>query len=135
MQKKQARNYGSNKINPFEKYLKPEDHLHIQVCKYIKFQYPWVVIHHSPNEGKRSHFERYKMKMLEVSSGFPDLILFCRRKKKVIVLELKAGRNKPTDNQLFYLELFNDIDIPASWTNDFDEARQFIDSHFTTLYR
>lgn len=115
--------------NPFEKYLGPEDHLHIQVCNYIKIQYPWIVIHHSPNEGKRSHFERYKFKRLHASSGFPDLILFCRKTKQVLVLELKAGNNKPTDNQLFYLELFNDIGIPATWVNNFDDAKTFIDYH------
>lgn len=115
--------------NPFDKYLGPEDHLHIQVCNYIKFQYPWVVIHHSPNEGKRSAFEKYKLKKLQASSGFPDLILFCRKTKQVIVLELKAGKNKPTDNQLFYLQLFNEIGIPATWTNDFEEAKSFIDQH------
>jgi hypothetical protein len=126
---KQARNYRSNKVNPFDKYLKPEDIFQIQVCSYIKLQYPWVVIHHSPNEGKRSHFERYLMKKLMVSSGFPDLILFCRRKKLVIVLELKTGYNKPTDNQQFYLELFNEIGIPATWTNTFEKAKYFLDKH------
>lgn len=129
MSQKQTRHHSSNPVNPFDKYLKPEDLIHIQVCSYIKYQYPWVVIHHSPNEGKRSAFERYLLKKLFVSSGFPDLILFCRKKKKVIVLELKFGNNKPTDNQHFYLELFNDIGIPAMWTNKYEAAKDFIDKH------
>lgn len=130
MPKKQVRNYRSNKVNPFDKYLKPEDHLHIQVCRYIKFQYPWVVIHHSPNEGKRTPFERYKMKLLMVMAGFPDLLLFCHKKKKVIALELKSGKNKPTDNQVSFMEVLRSVDIPVHWTNLFDDARLFIDSHF-----
>lgn len=127
MSQKQTRYHSSNKVNPFDKYLKPEDVLHIHVCTYIKYQYPWVVIHHSPNEGKRSNFERYLLKKLQVSSGFPDLIIFCRKKKLVIVLELKTGYNKPTENQQFYLELFNEIGIPATWTNKYEEAKYFLD--------
>lgn len=115
------------KVNPFDKYLKPEDHLHIQVCRYIKLQYPGATIYHGPNEGKRSHFERYLMKMLETSPGFPDLLIFY--KTKVIALELKAGKNKPTDYQLGFIDVFNQVGIPATWVNNFEDARAFIDGH------
>lgn len=128
MPQKQFRHNRSHQINPFDKYLKPEDHLHIQVCRYIRLQYPGATIHHSPNEGKRSPFERYLFKVLEVSAGFPDLLIIYR--KKVIAIELKAGKNKPTDNQTRFLSILNNADIPAAWFNDFEAARAFIDAHF-----
>lgn len=118
------------RANPFERYLKPEDHLHMQVCRYIRYQYPSIVIHHSPNEGKRSPFERYLMTQLAVAPGFPDLLLICRRTKRLAALELKAGKNKPTDNQRFFIDLFNEVGIPATWENNFEAAKIFIDTHF-----
>ena len=113
--------------NPFNKYLKPEDILHVQVCAYIKMQYPGAVIHHSPNEGKRSPFERYLISLLQVSSGFPDLLIFY--KNKVIALELKAGKNKPNPKQVEWLALL-DKHFPAVWTGSFEGAKGFIDEHF-----
>lgn len=114
------------KKNPFEKYLKGENILHVQVCRYVKLQYPEAVIHHSPNEGKRSAFERYLMSVMEVSSGFPDLLIFY--KDRVIALELKFGKNRPTTNQAQWLALLSKF-MPASWRNSFDGAKEFIDQH------
>lgn len=127
MPQKQVRYNRSNKVNPFEKYLKPEDHLHIQVCRYIKYQYPGATIYHGPNEGKRSPFERYLMKMLEVSPGFPDLLIFY--KGRLIALELKFGKNKPTEYQFGFIEIFRSVGIPADWVNSFDDAKDFIDAY------
>lgn len=118
------------KVNPFARRLRPEDRLHSSVCDYILFKYPGAVIHHSPNEGKRSAFERYLMKVLHVSSGFPDLLVFYNG--KVIALELKAGKNKTTPNQVRWLNLLNQY-FPAACCVGFDEATHFIDVNFLGL--
>ena len=44
--------------NPFEKFLVPEDHLQMQVARYMAMQYPKVFWCHTPNEGKRSPYEQ-----------------------------------------------------------------------------
>ena len=50
--------------NPFNKYLGKEDQMQNQVMNYLKYNYPKALFTHISNEGKRSPFERYKMKFL-----------------------------------------------------------------------
>jgi hypothetical protein len=114
--------------NPFDKYLGPEDHVQLQVCEYVRLQYRGAEIHHSPNEGKRSKFEQYKISRLGVSSGFPDL--FIVYKGKAIAPELKAGKNKATVNQERWIRVLNDAGIPSKVCTGFDEAKKFIDQEF-----
>lgn len=118
------------KVNPFSRRLRPEDKLHANVCQYILFKYPGAVIHHSPNEGKRSAFECYMLKVLHVSSGWPDLIVVYR--SKIIAIELKEGKNKMTQNQRRWLEILAEF-MPAACCVGFDEAARFVDSEFVPL--
>lgn len=115
------------KINPFSRRLRPEDRLHSSVCDYILFKYKGAVIHHSPNEGKRSAFECYLIKVLHVSSGFPDLLVFFN--ERIIAIELKAGKNTMTPNQRNWIALLNQY-FPARCCWGFDEATKFIDEQF-----
>lgn len=116
------------KAIPFHRRLRPEDILHTNVCKYILLKYPGAVIHHSPNEGKRSAFERYMLKVLHVSSGFPDLLIVY--KNKMIALELKEGKNKLTVKQANWIWLLSSF-MPATCCVGFDEAMRFIDQEFS----
>lgn len=43
-------------------------------------------------------------------AGFPDLLL--TRLERIAVIELKVGRNKPTDEQLAWLAAFNVAGVP-----------------------
>lgn len=58
----------------FYDYLTKEDHLQRAIINYYKLIGKGKAFHHSPNEGKRSAFERFKAKYLGLSSGFPDLL-------------------------------------------------------------
>jgi len=118
------------KVNPFSRRLRPEDKLHASVCDYILWTYPGAVIHHSPNEGKRTAFERYLMKVLRVSSGFPDLLIFYHG--QMIAIELKTGKNSMTVNQQRWIAMLNEY-FPASCCTGFDEATAFIDEYFKSL--
>ena len=115
----------ATRVNPYSQRLRPEDRLHANVCDYILFKYKGAVIHHSPNEGNRTKFQQYLMKVLHVSSGFPDLLVFWN--KKVIAIELKAGKNTMTSNQRKWIALLNQY-FPSSCCWGFDEATKFIDS-------
>jgi hypothetical protein len=114
----------------FARMLRPEDRLQSNVCDYILFKYRGAAIHHSPNEGKRTAFERYLIKVLHVSSGFPDLLIFY--KGKMIALELKAGKNTMTPNQRLWLTVLAGY-MPTACCWGFDEATKFIDEHLGGL--
>jgi hypothetical protein len=114
-------------MNPYDKYLTSEDHLQIQICHYIRWKYRGAVIHHSPNSGKRTLFEQYKIKALGVSAGFPDILVFYPPKTKIIAVELKAGKNKATEHQKKWIEFLNDIGIRAKVCTGYEETKSFID--------
>lgn len=124
------------KHNNFSAYLGHEDRLQIAVCEYVKLQYPKCVINHSPNEGKRSKFERFKIKALHVSAGFPDL--FIVGYGKLLLLELKIDENKALKqrkgklsiNQEMWLRTLTENGITCGVAYGFDEAKKIIDNQF-----
>lgn len=117
-------------MNPFDRFLKAEDHLHIQVCNYLAYSYPFAVVHHSPNEGKRSPFERYLIGLLRVMSGFPDLVIIADN-KRILFIELKTLKNKkPTDAQLWWNSSLNRFGFDAHICLGFDDTKKVIDEFF-----
>lgn len=118
-------------MNPFDKYLGAEDKVQIAVIKYLNLQYPHALVHHSPNEGKRSKFEQYKAKAMNVSSGFPDLLIVY--KGRSLALELKAGKNKATDNQKKWIDGLKRNGYCTAIATGFDEAKTAIDETFLSL--
>ena len=111
-------------MNPFDKYFGPEDHLQHQVITWLQWQYPNLKYHHSPNEGKRSEFEKYKYKYLGSDSGFPDLIF----PSLFMVIELKVKFNKTTEAQDKWLAYFKSIGWKAEVCYDFESAQSLIRS-------
>ena len=113
------------RFNPFAKYLGPEDHVQHAVIEYIRLQYPSVLSWHTPNEGKRTPFERFKAKWLGITKGVSDLFLVCGG--RMLALELKAGKNKPTDDQLWFIGEIQKHGFSACYATGFDEAKEKID--------
>lgn len=121
--------------------LKPETALQANFCKYLRVQYPSIKIHHSPNEGKRTGFQQFLIRLLGVSSGFPDLLLIY--KCKAIGIELKAEKrlktgliranSKTSDNQSEWIELLNGASIPAAVCIGLDQAMKFADQYYGPL--
>jgi len=117
--------------NPFEKYLGKEDKLQNKVMTYLKYQYPKALFTHVSNEGKRSPFERYKMKFLGSKAGMPDLMIFTPNKYySGLAIELKVGYNKPSENQKKWLADLNNANWKAIWLNNFDDIKTTIDNYF-----
>jgi hypothetical protein len=117
--------------NPYDKYLGKEDVLQRGVIAYMKAQYPQAFVVHIPNEGRRSMFERYKFKTLGGVSGMPDIMVFNpNNKRNGLAIELKAGTNKPTKNQLDCLKRLQELDWEAFWSADFEYIKQRIDQYF-----
>jgi hypothetical protein len=106
----------------FLKYMTDEDHLQHQVTEFMKWQHPRIRWHHSPNEGKRSLFEQFKYKYLGSDSGFPDLLF----PGLMLVIELKIKPNKPTKNQLDWLEYFKSCGWRSEVCYDFESVVKII---------
>jgi hypothetical protein len=117
--------------NPFAKYLGKEDKMQNQVMNYIKYNYPKAVYSHISNEGKRSPFERYKMKFLGAKAGIPDVMIFNSNKKyNGLAIELKVGYNKPSDNQKKWLKDLKNSGWHTTWSNDIESVYKLIDNYF-----
>ena len=97
---------------------------------YISSVHPKIFAIHVPNEGKRSPFERYKFKYLGGVSGVPDILIFHQNDFKAgLAIELKAGYNKPTDNQKKCLKRLENANWEAFWSNSFDEVVNRIEKY------
>lgn len=119
------------KRNPYAKYLGKEDILQNQVMRYIGLKYPGTLYTHVANEGKRTRFEQYKMKYLGTKAGIPDIMIFDPNKtKNGLAIELKAGYNKPTENQKKWLKELKKKNWVAVWSNNLDECIEIIDKYF-----
>lgn len=117
--------------NPFDKYLGKEDKMQNKVMNYLKYQYPNALVTHLTNEGKRSPFERYKIKYLGAKPGVPDVMIFTPNKYfNGLAIELKVGYNKPSDNQKKWLKDLENAGWQAIWSNDFDQVITTIDNYF-----
>ena len=52
-----------------------EDLIQKQCVQWIKYQYPELIIHHSPNGGFRTKAEAGIFKSIGTLAGFPDLLI------------------------------------------------------------
>jgi hypothetical protein len=117
--------------NPYSRYLGKEDKLQNRVMRYLEFKYPKALFTHVANEGKRSAFEQYKLKYLGTKPGVPDVMIFTPNKHfNGLAIELKAGYNKPTENQKKWLIWLENAKWKALWSNNEDECYKIIDDYF-----
>lgn len=110
--------------NPFDKYLGPEDLLQKAVMDYLKLQYSKAIFFHPINEGKRTKFEQYKAKILGISSGVPDVMIF---NNGGLAIELKVGKNRPTQNQIKWMADLESVGWICHVCYGFDSAKVLID--------
>lgn len=116
----------------FYKYLGNEDKLQHQVMNFIELQYPDALCAHVPNEGRRTPFERFKFKYLGGKSGIPDVLIFdCNDSFNGLAIELKAGKNKATPNQLKWLDRLSAKGWATYCLNDFDVVSDTIKKYFS----
>ncbi|MCZ2480036.1 VRR-NUC domain-containing protein [Aquirufa nivalisilvae] len=77
-----------------------EDQLQIVCVNWFKYQYPNILIHHSPNGGSRSKSEGKRFKSMGVKAGWPDIhIPLVTQKHPGLFIELKFEDGKTRANQ------------------------------------
>ncbi len=116
-------------LGQFPLYKGTEDNLQKQVATYLDFSE--AVWFHSPNGGKRNLLEAIKFKKMGVKSGVPDcLILNQRQGFKGLAIELKVGKNQPTQNQMDWLEDLARLGYLCWVSWSLDEVVALIDWYF-----
>ncbi len=81
-----------------------------QWTTFIRTEYPEVdLMFHIPNGGSRNKLEAANLKRQGVKAGVPDLFLpVSRGGYHGLFIELKYGKNKPTEKQTEWLKSLNE---------------------------
>lgn len=82
-----------------------EHDLQVSCIKWFRLQYPKLLIYAIPNGGARNVVVASKLKAEGVLSGIPDIhIPIASKGYHGLYIELKSGKNKPTENQISVME-------------------------------
>ena len=85
------------------------------------------MIYHIPNGGSRNQLEAANLKRQGVKAGVPDLCLPVPKEGyHGLYIEMKYGKNKPTDNQEEWLESLRQYGYKTAVCYGADEARETI---------
>ena len=89
-----------------------EENEQITVFKWAAMQqkvYPELaLLHHVPNGGQRNKVTAARLKAAGVKSGVPDICLPVPKDEfHGLYIELKYGKNKPSENQKQWIEQLN----------------------------
>ena len=97
-----------------------EDGFQKRVAEYLdRLGYVWA---HIPNEAKRSYALAKHLEKQGMKSGMPDVLIFDR----LIAIELKAGKNTPSQNQIEWMKRLSSCGWKVAWVNSFDEFLSFL---------
>lgn len=109
-----------------------EDAIQIALLEWLRLydRRAWEFTHHSPNGGYRNPVTAARLKAMGVRRGFPDITIWLPRGGfHGLAIELKAGRNKATAEQIGWLDHMGSIGWLATVCVGFDAARQTISDY------
>ena len=124
--------------------VKSEEQLHLQICKYLRLQYPKVRFNSDMAGVKLKPYHSKKARELRSSNGFPDLFI-CKTivKKDIVIcglfLEIKKKTPFKKNGELFkneHLQEKNEwheklraegYEVYFVWT--FNDAKKLIDNY------
>lgn len=94
-------------------------------------QYPELeLLHHIPNEGKRSAATGARLKAQGLKSGVPDVCLPTAHGGYIgLYIEMKVKPNKPTENQKRWLRALREAGHMVAVCYGFEEARDLIEKY------
>ena len=120
--------YSKKTVKTYPKYLGKEEDFQKSLARYLDLS--GLLWFHVPNEIKSNVQYGVKRKQLGVKSGVPDVcILEPRGQFNGLFLELKVGYNKPSENQIKWIELLKSKGYSAVWTRSLDEAIDIIEKY------
>lgn len=99
--------------------------------RWLKYQYPKLKVHHSPNGGYRNAGEAAKFKAMGTSPGFPDVLIpyqsngYCG-----LAIELKSEKGKASPEQIDWLAYLsqNGWQTHIIYDKDFNGLALFVDA-------
>jgi hypothetical protein len=103
----------------YHKYKGSEDNLQKSVAKYLDAK--GLLWCHPPNGGTRNIVEATKLKAMGTKSGVPDCLIFTRKGGfSGLIIELKVGYNKPSENQVQFMNSLEKEGwlVVVSWSLD-----------------
>lgn len=117
---------GEGRTKPRDNREAEEQEALFEWAEYQSAAYPELkLLYHVPNEGKRSVAYGAALKRQGVKKGVPDLCLpVARGKYHGLYIEMKAGRNKPTVDQQWWLETLEQQGYRATWCSDWESAKK-----------
>lgn len=87
---------------------------------------------HVPNGGSRNPIEAANLKRQGVKAGVPDVWLpVARGQFHGLVIEMKVGKNKPTEKQRAFLHALIDEGYSASVCYSWEDARDEIEFYLS----
>lgn len=100
-------------------------------CDYNRNRYPELaLLYHVPNGGKRDAATARALKRQGVKAGVPDLVLpVARGGYHGLYIELKAGKNKPTELQKWWLEKLQEQGYFTKVCYGWEEAVQTLSAY------
>lgn len=110
-------------------YIGREDEFQKAVAIYLKFN--GALWFHCPNGGSRNAIEASKLKAMGVLPGVPDcMILDARHGFSGLAIELKVGKNKPSEHQIAVTDRLVNSGWLVCITWSLDDAISLIDWYF-----
>lgn len=111
-----------------------EHNLQIACVRWFRLQYPKHLIYAIPNGGRRNVAVAAKLKAEGVLPGVPDLhIPVAKGGFHGLYVEMKAGKNKPTDTQRSVMRKLRDEGYRCEVCYSFDDFVKTIDDYIHGL--
>ena len=113
-----------------------EENEQIALFRWAEFavnQHPELkLMYHIPNEGKRSKITGARLKAAGLKSGVPDICLPVARGGYIgLYIEMKAGKNKPTDNQKKWLDALTREENFTAVCSGWEQAKEVIEKYLS----
>lgn len=106
-----------------------EETLQESCVKWFDFVYPdlKLLLHHSPNEGRRSVIEGTHLKASGMRKGFPDLVLLMPSGAyHWLAMEFKSEKGRPTEEQKEYADYLTTHGVLHKYIRTFTEFEELI---------
>ena len=112
--------------------MKQQEHETQVACvNWFRYQFPKYLIYAIPNGGERNAIVASKLKAEGVLSGVPDLFIpIAKQGFHGFYIEMKAGKNKPSENQLNIMEKLSNEGYRCEVCWSFDEFMKVVENYF-----